>query len=398
MANSNLSNAKKAKSDEFYTQYHDIEKEITSYLEYNHDVFRSKTVLLPCDDPEWSNFTKFFAQNFERFGLKKLISTSYAVNSKTYKDGYQPTLFEISDPQYDNIKTIINGKIFTLTNDKTGDQKVNVDDLEWHYLAGDGDFKSAEIKKLRDESDIIITNPPFSLFREFLAWIMEAKKQFVIIGNMNAITYKEVFPLIKENKTWLGPSISSGDREFQVPAGYPINAAGWRIDENGNKFLRIKGVRWFTNLDHGRRHQPLPLMTIVDNLKYSKHKEIKDKKSYDRYDNYDAIEVPFTDSIPSDYDGVMGVPISFLDKYSPEQFEILGATQRGCHDEVPDTKKYDDYWEVKPNGEKTGSSGGKTNENANMLGNDGKKNYFINKNGRIIQSAYQRIFIRHWKK
>jgi hypothetical protein len=166
------------------------------------------------------------------------------------------------------------------------------------------------------------------LFREFLAWILDAKKQFVIIGNMNAITYKEVFPLLKENKVWLGPSISSGDREFQVPDSYPINAAGWRIDENGIKYLRIKGVRWFTNLDHGRRHQPLPLMTMADNLKYSKHKEIKDKKSYDRYDNYEAIEVPFTDSIPSDYDGVMGVPISFLDKYSPDQFEIIGITDR----------------------------------------------------------------------
>jgi hypothetical protein len=194
MANSNLTEAKRAKNDEFYTQYHDIEKEISAYLEFNPDVFRGKTLLLPCDDPEWSNFTKYFAQNFERFGLKKLISTSYAVESKTYKGGYQPTLFETSAPNYDKVKTVQNGKIFTLTHDKTGDHKVDVDDLEWHYLEGDGDFRSAEIKKLRDEADIIITNPPFSLFREFLAWIVEAKKQFVIIGNMNAITYKEVFP------------------------------------------------------------------------------------------------------------------------------------------------------------------------------------------------------------
>ena len=301
--------------------------QISAYLEFNPDVFRGKTLLLPCDDPEWSNFTKFFAQNFDRFGLKKLISTSYAHNSKTHKGVYQPTLFETRAPYYDEVKTVKNGKIFTLSHDKTGDHKINVDDLEWHYLAGDGDFRSAEIKKLRDEADIIITNPPFSLFREFLAWIVEARKHFSIIGNMNAITYKEVFPLLKENKAWLGPSISSGDREFQVPESYPINAAGWRIDENGRKFLRIKGVRWFTNLDHGRRHQPLPLMTMADNLKYSKHKEIKGKQSYDRYDNYDAIEVPFTDSIPSDYDGVMGVPITFLDKYSPEQFEIVGMCE-----------------------------------------------------------------------
>ena len=195
--------------------------------------------------------------------------------------------------------------------------------MEWKYLDGDGDFRSDEIKKLRDEADIIITNPPFSLFREFLAWIIDANKQFIIIGNMNAITYKEVFPLIKENKIWLGESIHSGDREFGVPNSYPLNAAGYRIDEKGNKFIRVKGVRWFTNIEHGRRHQPLQLMTMAENIKYSKHKEIREK-GYQKYDNYDAIEVPFTDAIPSDYGGVMGVPISFLDKYCPEQFKIVG--------------------------------------------------------------------------
>jgi hypothetical protein len=327
MANINLSEAKRAKNDEFYTQYHDIEKEVSAYLEYDPNVFRGKTILLPCDDPEWSNFTKYFAQNFERFGLKKLISTSYAVDSKTHKDVYQPTLFETSDPQFDENKTTRNGKIFTLSSDKTSDHHINVEDLEWNYMQGDGDFRSDEVKRLRDEADVIITNPPFSMFREFLAWIFEAGKKFLIIGNMNAITYKEVFPLIKNDKLWLGPSISSGDREFQVPDSYPLNAAGWRIDKDGKKFLRIKGVRWFTNLDHGRRHQPLPLMTMEDNLRYSKHKEIRGKKSYNRYDNYDAIEVPYTDAIPSDYDGVMGVPISFLDKYSPEQFEIVGMCE-----------------------------------------------------------------------
>ncbi len=322
MANSNLSNAKNAKNDEFYTQYNDIEKEINAYIEYDHNVFRGKTLLLPCDDPEWSNFTKYFAQNFHRFGLKKLISTSYAAESKKCKSNYQPTLFETSDPKFDKNKTAKNGKIFILNHDRTGNGKIDVDDLEWHYMEGDGDFRSKEVTKLRDEADIIITNPPFSLFREFLAWITEWEKQFLIIGNMNSITYKEVFPLIKSDRMWLGPSIRSGDREFQVPDDYPITAAGWRIDKDGNKFLRIKGVRWFTNLDHGRRHQPLPLMTMEDNIKYSKHKEIKGKE-YQKYDNYDAIEVPFTDAIPSDYDGVMGVPISFLDKYSPEQFEII---------------------------------------------------------------------------
>lgn len=198
MANSNLTSAKKAKNDEFYTQYSDIEKEINAYLEYDPNVFLGKTVLLPCDDPDWSNFTKFFAQNFERFGLKKLISTSYAPNSKNYKSGYQPSVFEKNDPQFDQNKTVKNGKIFTLTHDKSGDGKVDVKDLEWHYLEGDGDFKSKEIKSIRDEADIIITNPPFSLFREFLAWIVEADKKFLIIGHLNAIVYKEVFPLIKK--------------------------------------------------------------------------------------------------------------------------------------------------------------------------------------------------------
>ena len=324
MANDNLAKAKEAKNDEFYTQYHDIEKEIAAYLEFNPDVFRDKTVLLPCDDPEWSNFTKYFAQNFETFGLKKLISTSYAPESKRYKFGYVPTLFETEAPHFDADKSKTHGKLFVLDHDVTGDGKINVEDLEWQYLEGDGDFRSKEICKLRDESDFIITNPPFSLFREFLAWIVEAGKQFVIIGNMNAITYKEVFPLIKDNKVWYGPSINSGDREFGVPEEYPLTAAGWRIDDDGRKYIRVKGVRWFTNLDHGRRHQPLPLMTMADNLKFSRHKEIRGREYYEHYINYDAIEVPFTDAIPNDYNGNMGVPVSFLDKYCPEQFEIIG--------------------------------------------------------------------------
>ena len=390
MANSNLSKAKNAKNDEFYTQYQDIEKEIMAYLDYDPNTFKNKTILLPCDDPEWSNFTKFFAQNFERFGLKKLISTSYAPESKLYKNNYQPTLFETNNPQFDEKKTIKNGKIFTLDRDKTGDGKIDVNDLEWTYLKGDGDFKSAEIKKLRDEADIIITNPPFSLFRDFLAWIVEANKKFVIVGNKNCVTYKEVFPLIKENKLWSGRTEWSGGMWFETKD--PTN-----VDKviNGIDMKNVSSI-FLTNIDHGRRHQPLSLMTMQDNIKFSKHKEVKGKE-YQKYDNYDVIEIPFTDSIPSDYDGIMGVPISFLDKYCPEQFQILGATQRGCHDEVPDTNKYDDFWEVKQNGEKTGSSGGKTNENANLVGNDGKKNYFTNKEGKVIQSAYQRIFIKHKK-
>ncbi len=326
MANSNLTNAKNAKNDEFYTQFHDIQKEIEAYLEYNPDVFRGKTVLLPCDDPEWSNFTKFFAQNFERFGLKKLISTSYAPESKNYKTAYQPTLFEVNDPQYDECKTVKNGKIFTLTRDKSGDGRIDVNDLEWKYLKGDGDFKSQEIKKLRDESDIIITNPPFSLFRIFLAWVVEAEKQFLIIGNINAITYKELFPHIKENKVWLGATNFNKGMYFKVPSDF-VYADSYKFEkeQNGEKVNRVPGVCWFTNIDHGRRHQPMQLMTMEENFKFSKHKEIKGKKSYATYTNFDAIEVPFADAIPSDYDGFIGVPISFLDKYCPEQFDIIGS-------------------------------------------------------------------------
>lgn len=336
--NSNLGAAKNAKNDEFYTQYADIQKEVNAYLEYNPDVFRGKTILLPCDDPEWSNFTKFFAQNFEEFGLKKLISTSFAPESKTIKS-WQPTLFETENPNYDKDKSKTNGKIFILERDVNNNGTIDYDDLEWNYLEGDGDFRSNEVKKLRDEADIIITNPPFSLFREFVAWIMEANKKFCIIGNINAITYKEVFPLIMKNKLWFGQSINSGDREFMVPNDYPLQAAGWRIDDSGNHYIRVKGVRWFTNIDHGRRHQPLQLMTMEDNIKFSKHKEIKGKE-YQHYDNYDAIEVPFTDAIPCDYEEAMGVPISFMDKYCPEQFEIIGMAKRGAGDPALKSKIY----------------------------------------------------------
>ena len=194
--NTNLGAAKAAKNDEFYTQYADIQKEVNAYLEYNPDTFRDKTVLLPCDDPEWSNFTRFFAQNFERLGLKRLISTSYAVESKKYKN-YQPSLFETESPLFDADKTRIKGKIFELTHDTNQNGRIDIDDLEWHYLEGDGDFRSKEVCQLRDQSDIIVTNPPFSLFREFVAWIVDAKKKFLVIGNSNAISYKEIFPLIK---------------------------------------------------------------------------------------------------------------------------------------------------------------------------------------------------------
>lgn len=370
VANQNLGDARKAKNDEFYTQYGDIEKEINAYLDFDSKAFKGKTVLLPCDDPEWSNFTKFFAQNFEKLGLKKLISTSYAINSKPRELNLQPTLFEIESPQFDETKATANGKIFTLVSDKTGDSRIDVEDLEWKYLEGDGDFRSDEIKKLRDEADVIVTNPPFSLFREFLSWITEVNKEFVIIGSMNAITYKEVFPLIRDNRLWLGNGFNKGNAYFKTPVERDF-VSGVYDEETG--LVKFRNVAWFTNIDHGRRHQPLTLMTKADNIKFSKHKQVRGI-GYLSYDNYDALEIPFTDAIPSNHKGVMGVPISFLDKYNPEQFEILGVTQR--NDDPFKTKRYttDDY------------------ENANDL----------NARSVIIvdgspKSMYARILIRHKK-
>ncbi len=318
-----MSKAKASKNDEFYTQYSDIQKELNAYLEYDLDVFKNKTILLPCDDPEWSNFTKFFAQNFDRFGLKKLISTSYAHDSKNINEPYQLTLFESESPQFDQKKTKTHGKIFILERDLNNSGKIDINDLEWSYLDGDGDFRSDEVRKLRDEADIIITNPPFSLFREFLAWILEAQKKFLIIGSINCITYKEVFPLIKENKVWLGNGMGRWISGFIVPKGYDLYGSEARIDKDGNRIVSTNSCLWLTNLEHGKRHQPLRLMTMDDNLKYSKHKDIKEL-GYPKYDNYDAIDVSFTDAIPKKYNGIMGVPVTFLDKYNPEQFKIIG--------------------------------------------------------------------------
>ena len=390
MANKNLSNAKNAKNDEFYTQLNDIQAEVNAYIDYDPDVFRGKTVLLPCDDPEWSNFTRFFAQNFERFGLKKLISTSYAAASKkipnaeaqsrgvrrggrgvspTRPQWYQPTLFEQESPQYDEKKTAVKGKIFVLDHDTNANGKIDFEDLEWEYLEGDGDFRSEEVCKLRDEADMIVTNPPFSLFREFLAWIVgddgkdvltqrrrgaecaeggksclaasaaakaladkknaKGAKKFLIIGNMNAVSYTEIFPLIKSNKVWLGATGFANDMVFAVPKGTIVSphdkAKAERLGYVGD-YTRLGNSCWFTNLEHGRRHMPLKLMTEADNIKFSRHKDIRGK-GYVKYENYPAIEVPYTDAIPADHDGVMAVPRSFLDKYCPEQFEIVGIAE-----------------------------------------------------------------------
>ncbi len=383
MSKENLVGARQAKNDEFYTQFVDIEKEMNAYLEYDEKVFRDKVVLLPCDDPEWSNFTRYFAQNFERLGLKRLISTSYAPNSKPQSAFLNPTLFELEDPQYDEVKSAANGKIFILDRDVNGDHKIDVDDLQWKYLDGDGDFRSDEITALRDEADVIVTNPPFSLFRPFLAWIVEAGKQFAIIGNMNAVTYKEVFPLIKENKLWLGVTRTGvGFMYFEVPVNTPTKQ-GQKI-ENAKLLQTIGNSAWFTNIEHGRRHQPLALMTEAENVKFSKHKQIK-VNGYQKYDNYDAIEVPAVDAIPSDFPGIMGVPITFLGKYNPDQFEILGMCENS------------DLYGLKT---RIYTSAECKNAYLNKFGKPGT--YDLNASGVIVaneifEKVYQRILIRHRK-
>lgn len=389
MANESLSAAKVAKNDEFYTQYYDIEREINAYLEFDSDVFRGKTILLPCDDPEWSNFTLYFAQHFQTLGLKKLISTSYAPESKKYKTPYQPSLFEQDAPQFDPNKTSVRGKIFVLDHDIDGDGRIDFHDLEWRYLDGDGDFRSDEVTRLRDEADIIVTNPPFSLFREFLAWIFEADKKFVIIGNMNALTYREVFPLIKDNRIWLGNGFHNGNAYFR-PVGEREYASGVKDDSTG--LVKFRNCCWFTNLDHGRRHQPLSLMTMEENIMYSKHKDIRGK-GYVHYDNYDAIEVPYTDAIPSDYDGAMGVPITFLDKYCPDQFEILGITKTwfgGAN------KVYPEQIQISSSGKECRVT--KLNDGAVLWHNEIPENetYYIVE-GRYYTQVYARVIIRYLK-
>ena len=311
--NESLNKANKAKKDEFYTQLPDIEKELRYYKHY----FKDKTVFCNCDDPYESNFVKYFAMNFHALGLKKLIATCYSTSPVMYN---QLAFYgESTDFGTDKVGRKPYKIEITQINDENGDGAVDLEDFETmlkknppQLLTGNGDFRSAECIELLKEADIIVTNPPFSLFREYIAQLMQYQKKFVIIGNVNAITYKEVFPLIKNNDIWFGASIHSGDREFRVPDDYPLTAASYRIDENNLKYVRVKGVRWFTNLDYPLRHEDLILYTHYT------------PEEFPTYDNYDAIEVSKTSEIPCDYTGIMGVPITFLDKYNPEQFEIIG--------------------------------------------------------------------------
>ena len=341
--NTSLGAAKAAKNDEFYTRWNDIENEMQAYLEYDPDVFRGKTILLPCDDPDRSNFTKYFAERFEQLGLKKLISTSYAADGG-------------------------NGKVFVLGGENEPQRE---------YLAGDGDFRSDEVTALRDEADMVITNPPFSLFREFMVWLVEGGVEFAVIGNMNAAACKEIFPLIKGNEMWLGAS-RMGAKCFALPSNAPVKAN--QYEENGVRFQKFGNIAWFTNIEYGRRHEPLVLMTMEDNLLYGS-KRVR-SAGYPKYDNYDAIEVPETKAIPSDYDGVMGVPISFLDKYSPEQFEIVWRSgdiewaENECTFFTPPAKEQQHKHRA-------------ANETWRV-----QKAYVLNDEG-LAQAIYQRIFIRH---
>lgn len=294
MKNKNLQDARAAKKDEFYTQLSDIERELKHYK--NH--FEGKVVYCNCDDPRVSNFFHFFSYNFEKLNLKKLITTCYK--------NQDMSLFSRNDSEQ--------AIYLEYEGDKSGNRVPDIEEIGIKSLKGDGDFRSGETIALLKQADVIVTNPPFSLFREYVSQLIEYDKRFLIIGNVNAITCKEIFQLIKGNRLWLGASIHSGDRWFGVPADYPLNAATHRIDTDGKKYIKVKGVRWFTNLDYKERHEDLILCKT-----YHRHEQ-----DYPTYDNYDAINVNATKDIPSDYDGVMGVPITFLDKYNPEQFEIVG--------------------------------------------------------------------------
>ena len=349
--NANLHKAKTEKNDEFYTQLTDVAEELRHYKEH----FRDKIVFCNCDDPTYSASWKYFHLNFEKLGLNKLVSTHYDKVEHTYKMEYE------------------------------GGDDNNIEAGMKTALEGNGDFRNQECLDLLDECDIVVTNPPFSLFREYVKTLMEHGKKFLIIGNMNATSYKEIFPLIKNNLMWYGASIHSGDREFGIPSDYKAVSKSYRVDEYGNHYVRVNGVRWFTNLDYPQRHERLVLWK-----KYT-------SEDYPKYDNYDAINVNKTSDIPIDYDGVMGVPISFLDKYCPEQFEIIGLLQSSTDEQagIPNLRYYNDFKEMRQDMSYTGSSGGKANGNPVIREKPSKGNFLYNPvTGEYVHSVYARIVIR----
>lgn len=286
-----LTKAKKNKNDEFYTQLKDIESELIHY----EGKFRNKVIFCNCDDPRISNFFKYFATNFKKLGLKKLIAACY------------------KEQQNDLFSTVDNNPGYYVEYTGKASESINSDELQLIPFKGDGDFRSNESIELLLKSDIIVTNPPFSLFREFVAQIFRYNKQFLIIGNINAITYKEIFKLIKENRAWLGINLGRGISGFIVPQHYELYGTETRIDDRGNRIISPNNCLWLTNLDTFKRHIDIPLTK-----KYQGNEE-----EYPRYDNYDGINVNKTKDIPADFDGYMGVPITFLHKFNPDQFEII---------------------------------------------------------------------------
>jgi len=311
MAGGKLDTAKKQKADEFYTQLSDIEKELKNYK----NKFKGKVVFCNCDDPETSNFYYYFVSNFDELGLKKIITTHFEIDKASYMLEYEGGANVQGDKETVVKRAIKLGKKSKLKQNFQQGSQGELFETE-PVRSYSGDFRSPECIELLKQSDIVVTNPPFSLFREYVAQLIEYEKKFIIIGNSNALSYKEIFSLVKENKIWIGESIHSGDREFQVPEHYPLKAASYRIDEKGNRFIRVKGVRWFTNIDFKARHEDLILYK-----NYSPNE-------YPKFDNYDAINVDVTKEIPYDFDGVMGVPITFIDKYNSEQFEIIDGLNR----------------------------------------------------------------------
>ena len=386
--NSNLKDSVRQKQDEFYTKLSLVENEMKHYRQH----FKGKVVLCNCDDPYESNFFKYFAMNFNALGLKKLIATCYATSPIAQKElSLFPDLFdEPTEERASDHRKPYKVEISEVA-DYNNDGAVDLSDVEWlltnkkntrELLKGDGDFRSAECIELLKQADIVATNPPFSLFREYVAQLMEYDKKFIIVGNMNSVAYKEFFPLLADNKVWLG--YNSGHFWFKVPSSYDEKSTDFKIDENGQKWRRMGNICFFTNLDIAKRHES---MILFRNYTSS---------GYPKYDNFDAIEVSKTADIPYDYDGIMGVPITFIDKHNPEQFEILGLSQKyGFGDKS--IRLYDDFQEIRQDGTFTGSTGRKTNGNPMLAGKPKSGNYYI-KGEECVHSLYSRIFIRRINK
>lgn len=391
--NSNLKDSIRQRQDEFYTQLSLIESELKHYKPH----FKGKIIFCNCDDPYESNFFKYFAMNFNSLGLKKLITTCYATSPVIGEEmqffvdkGGQLSFIEqpgsVAVEKDSKEKRPYKVEITEVT-DENGDGRVDLADVEYlmrnrkntmTLLDGDGDFRSPECVELLKQADIVVTNPPFSLFRDYVALLMEYKKAFVIIGNQNAVAYKDFFPLLSDNKIWLG--YNSGHFWFKVPDSYEEKKTDFKIDETGQKWRRMGNICWFTNLDIEKRHENMTLFKSYT------------PEAYPTYDNFDAIEVSKTADIPCDFYGVMGVPITFMSQHNPQQFEIIGLSQK-CGFGAESIKLYDDYIEVTQDGTPTGSTGKKTNGNPMLVGKPKSGNYYVNGQD-IVHSLYSRIFIR----